>query len=1049
MMKMKKFSAALLAVVMLISMLSCMVFSASAATTLGGPVTIEPIEKVGNQVLTGAALPGNIRVVNEDWNGSITNTAVFIKLDGKPYRATFGINAFSEIADAVDSAESNDTIYVAAGSYNATLNLTDVNQLKIYGPWAGVSPNNPDFETAADLAEPNPARPDANNTDAAEAAETEAVFYGTVNLLSSAQADAHTTLDGLYFAGSSTITLGTGGTYRIGTYLRNNVINVSTSQFVNMNRGMNPGFEAEYNRVLNGKQFHGTGGFMGSIHRYNYFNLTDYMFHPGSVQNGSSGNIALIECNYFENCAGVMYYGSNNYQTVAYSVVIKDNYIKQVTPGSYIVNNEYDSFHSMPGITFQITGNEIYGITRGTTVFQFPYRASEHNLNRYRYIVNITDNIIDLPVNQSLVNAEMAGVINCSYNQFLQGVALKQIIHEEKDCDVVLYPYYDAEWNLIGDARVISAVGGTVDQEDKKIVMELGDYAEDTMDLSQVLVATGDIKVYEDATLLTEVEDKILYFDSYMTTRYIAVLAPDGAIGNVYTLSVTKDLSQDAKLLKVLENHSQVEVVENGTEFTVTMPADVAFLDYELKVSAGAKVELFSDEAYTKALEIKDNYIPYGTNGNYYTVYVKITSEDGVSAVGYYSVVFERERSDLYDPSITSIVTPEGDYTIRPDRTAADTLWMAYYAGNKLLGDTVFEFTTTPGATYTVMDANGKVVSSSAAVKALPLKDGTNNFTIKVKDSVSENTMKFVVENGTRSSDATISGVTGQAPIIVDNTITLIVGGTTFSGTFETRSPYAKVKIYADEGKTIEMTYSSTPYTEVTTNRTIDERTFNLPTAHATNEYFVVSTAEDGTVKNYTLILKKNVASATYMDVANGQWYSSFIQTVSDAGIVYGEAEGEGQVFRPNDSASREEMATIIARLLKSNGSNFKDLKLNYVDEAAISEWALDNVKVAKFYDVMGGHLEGSQLYFMPAASITREEVMVVVARMLDLTGDADLSEFGDVDDISLWALDSVKATVEAGIFAGDENGNLCPRDAITRAEIATVAARIMEYLDY
>lgn len=1044
--KMKKISAALLAVLLLVSMLSCMVFPATAATTLGGPVPVEKVTVTGGQVITGVALPSNVLVVSSDWAGKSNNSIVYVKLDGKNYKAYFGINAFADICDAVRVAESNDTIYVTAGVYNGNIDLTRINRLKVYGPWAGVSPNNPDFTCAEDLRDANPNRPDANNMDAEAASATEAVYYGTVNMISVASnPDSFTTFDGLYFAGTSTFTLGNGGVYRIGTIIRNNVVNVTTTQFINMNRGMNPGFLAEYNRVLKGKQFHGTGGFMGSIHRYNYFNLSDFMFYPGSMQNGNVGQIANIECNYFEECNGIFYYGPNNYQVVSYSVIIKDNYINQVGVGSYIVNNEFDAFHSQPGITFQITGNEFHGIPRGTTLFKFPYRASEHNLNRYRYIININDNVIDLPANQALVNAEMAGKIDCSYNKFLQGVALKQIVHNTKDCDVILYPYYDAAGNLIGDAKIVSVVNGSVNQEDKTAQVNLGDFAEDVLDLEEVLVATGDYKVFEDATLLTEVDGKIVYFDGYVTTRYIAVLAPDGAIGNVYTLTVTKNIGQDAKLLAVQENNSQVTTVQDGSKFTVSMPADLPFLDYTLKVSAGATVELYKDANYSEKAEITSNYIPYGENGAYYTLYVKVISEDGVSAMGYYTVVFERDRSAIYDPSIIAITTPEGDYTIRPDRTAENTLWMAYYAGNVLMDNTVFEFETTPGATYTVYDKDMKEVSSSADPKALVLKDGANNFTIKVKDAKHETEMKFVVENGTRSNDTGIVGVIGQAPVILNNTITLIIGGNSFNGTFETRSPYATVQIFADPGKQVEMAYSSTPMTEFETNRIIDERNFVLPTAHAKNVYYIVVTAEDGTKGEYTLYLTKNVNPVTYIDVSNDAWYAPYVEQATNAGIIAGESVGEEKQFRPEDYTSREEMATIIARLMGINGAAFADTQLKYADNAKISDWAMDNVKACKFYGVMNGSNEGGVVYFYPQKNITREEVMAIVARMFNLNGDVDLSQFKDANKISSWAVEEVKATVAASLVAGDDNGYLNPRANITRAEIATIVTRILD----
>lgn len=370
---------------------------------------------------------------------------------------------------------------------------------------------------------------------------------------------------------------------------------------------------------------------------------------------------------------------------------------------------------------------------------------------------------------------------------------------------------------------------------------------------------------------------------------------------------------------------------------------------------------------------------------------------------------------------------------------------MVYYAGNVLMPDTVFEFETTPGASYVVYDANGKEASNSKKATALKLKDGTNEFTIKVTDGENENIMKFTVENGVRSGDAAIVGVIGQAPVIVDNTISLIAGGNSFSGTFQTRSPYATVKIFADEGLTVEMPYSSTPMTDVETNRIIDERSFSLPAAHAKNVYYIESTAENGAKMYYTLYLNKNVNAVEYLDVSDEAWYASYVSDATAGGILAGESNAEGQIFRPNDKTTRQEMATIAARLMGVNGAAFTKVELKYVDNAKIADWALDNVKACYFMGVMLGADEGGKLLFKPNDAITRQEVMVIVARMFDLEGDYDLSAFKDGNTVAPWAEKEVKATVSAALVAGDDQGNLNLYKHITRAEMAAIVSRILE----
>lgn len=52
---------------------------------------------------------------------------------------------------------------------------------------------------------------------------------------------------------------------------------------------------------------------------------------------------------------------------------------------------------------------------------------------------------------------------------------------------------------------------------------------------------------------------------------------------------------------------------------------------------------------------------------------------------------------------------------------------------------------------------------------------------------------------------------------------------------------------------------------------------------------------------------------------------------------------------------------------------------------------------------------------------------------------------YKDNDKISLWAMDSVRKVTEAGIMLGDSDGNFRPKDNITREEVAVIVARLLK----
>lgn len=81
---------------------------------------------------------------------------------------------------------------------------------------------------------------------------------------------------------------------------------------------------------------------------------------------------------------------------------------------------------------------------------------------------------------------------------------------------------------------------------------------------------------------------------------------------------------------------------------------------------------------------------------------------------------------------------------------------------------------------------------------------------------------------------------------------------------------------------------------------------------------------------------------------------------------------------------------------------------------------------------------------FAPDRTITRQEMMVMIDRVLELP-DVNGLGFTDDGDIAIWALNSAARTTGAGIFQGS-GGKLLPKAAATRAEAAAVLAEVLDY---
>jgi|GEM_PF-1149856 len=189
-------------------------------------------------------------------------------------------------------------------------------------------------------------------------------------------------------------------------------------------------------------------------------------------------------------------------------------------------------------------------------------------------------------------------------------------------------------------------------------------------------------------------------------------------------------------------------------------------------------------------------------------------------------------------------------------------------------------------------------------------------------------------------------------------------------------------------------------------------------------------------------------ASGTYMLVnyentltdVNNHWASNAIQNLSNRLILQGNANGE---YKPENSISRSEVAAIVVRAL---GLTQGEAEQNFTDVPA-DRWDAEVVEIAAAFGLINGYSDGS---FHPTASITREDAMVIIARvanMLNLSANVNesaLDGFSDTDQISGYAKNAVALAVSLGIVNGNSNGTLAPKAELSRAEFAVIIERLL-----
>ncbi|MBQ7053647.1 MAG: S-layer homology domain-containing protein [Oscillospiraceae bacterium] len=212
-----------------------------------------------------------------------------------------------------------------------------------------------------------------------------------------------------------------------------------------------------------------------------------------------------------------------------------------------------------------------------------------------------------------------------------------------------------------------------------------------------------------------------------------------------------------------------------------------------------------------------------------------------------------------------------------------------------------------------------------------------------------------------------------------------------------------------------------------------------------------------------------------FTDLTNHAWAADAINVLAADGIIKGTS---ASTFSPAANITRADFALLLVRAFKlssDNTENFADVMVNdyYASELAI----------ARNNGIVGGIGDNK---FAPRNPITRQDMMVIVyralqaflreeggadevrdgRRMTDTTESSNVAsgslslatldsslpegasaeQYPDFDAIAPYAREAVTALISAGLVNG-KNGNIAPLEYTTRAEVAVLLKRILDYI--
>ncbi|WIV20126.1 S-layer homology domain-containing protein [Paenibacillus polygoni] len=184
------------------------------------------------------------------------------------------------------------------------------------------------------------------------------------------------------------------------------------------------------------------------------------------------------------------------------------------------------------------------------------------------------------------------------------------------------------------------------------------------------------------------------------------------------------------------------------------------------------------------------------------------------------------------------------------------------------------------------------------------------------------------------------------------------------------------------------------------------------------------------------------VSGNPFNDVNDDNWFYSYVNFAYSFNLFNGTTS---TTFSPETAMTRAMFVQALANLENVNRSGGASSRFNDVPK---DQWYTAAVEWAAEKGIVSG-ISADQ--FKPNSTVSREQILVILYNYMKYKGfeipKSQTMSFADESEISSWALEAVQALQGIGIVSG-KPGNLFDHNAnATRAEVATIFTRFVEYL--
>jgi len=182
-------------------------------------------------------------------------------------------------------------------------------------------------------------------------------------------------------------------------------------------------------------------------------------------------------------------------------------------------------------------------------------------------------------------------------------------------------------------------------------------------------------------------------------------------------------------------------------------------------------------------------------------------------------------------------------------------------------------------------------------------------------------------------------------------------------------------------------------------------------------------------------VYREWIEGLPFWDISR-HWAQQYIIDLAEKNIVNGV---EPDTFDPEGLLTRAQAAAIIARAVGLPSGGFSAA---FTDTA--TNWAHGYISSAAYYGILTGYEDRT---FRPDKYITRQELAVIIERILDLPDAVDYNDifFSDVSPtLSPWSNNAIVELTIADVIGGYPDYTFRPEKNITRAETAKIISKAL-----